>query len=46
MELHKGFISSIAHLESIVLSADSHGFIIEWTLTNNRLINNKFKDKQ
>ncbi|VVC36248.1 WD40/YVTN repeat-like-containing domain,WD40 repeat, conserved site,WD40 repeat,WD40-repeat-containing [Cinara cedri] len=37
MELHKGFISSIANLENVVLSADSHGLIIEWTLINNRL---------
>ncbi|XP_022168434.1 jouberin-like [Myzus persicae] len=37
MEFHKGFISSIALLGTIVLSADSHGFIIEWTLENSRL---------
>ncbi|KAF0764459.1 jouberin-like [Aphis craccivora] len=37
MESHKGFISSITLLDTIVLSADSHGLIIEWTLENNRL---------
>ncbi|CAI6342730.1 unnamed protein product [Macrosiphum euphorbiae] len=37
MEYHKGFISSIAQLETIVLSSDSHGVIIEWTLENCRL---------
>ncbi|KAL5243740.1 hypothetical protein ACI65C_011150 [Semiaphis heraclei] len=37
MESHKGFISSIALLETLVLSADSHGLIIEWTLENSRL---------
>ncbi|XP_027847317.2 jouberin-like [Aphis gossypii] len=37
MEFHKGFISSITLLDTIVLSADSHGLIIEWTLENNRL---------
>ncbi|XP_025421008.1 jouberin-like isoform X2 [Sipha flava] len=37
IELHKGFITSIAQLNSMVLSADSHGMIIDWTLINNRL---------
>ncbi|XP_050421329.1 jouberin-like [Adelges cooleyi] len=37
MEFHKGFISSVAHRGSMILSADSQGFIVEWTLVDNRL---------
>ncbi|XP_050546227.1 jouberin-like isoform X2 [Daktulosphaira vitifoliae] len=37
-EFHKGFISSIVtYLNRIVLTADSHGIIAEWSLENNRL---------